>query len=524
MVELRTLDIVVLLIYLVGMALMGLYFSHKNKTTEDYFLGNRSFPGWAVGISMLGTSISSVTFLAFPAAAYILDYRQVAPNLMLPVIAIVAIVVFIPFFRRANLTSAFEYLGDRYGSLVRLYGAISFIIIHLIRLGTVLYLVSIPVAFLTGLPIFWVIIIGGIFIAFYTVAGGIEAVIWTDVVQTFVLIMGGLLCLAIVVIDLPHGMSQIIEIGIADDKFSFGSMHWDLNDRTFPIMLILGVFWWLAEYSSNQTVIQRYAAAGSLTEARKATGLCALMSVPTWVFFFFLGTCMYVFYQVFPDSVIETLNAEQILPYFIMTKVPAGIAGLVIAAILAAAMSSLDSSINAVATIGVVDIYKRYVSAERDETFYLRFARILSTIAAALMILGAMIFSWLPRESMVDLGIIVGAIFGGCLAGLFLVGFFTTRVDYVSALIALVIAVLFNIYLMLNTLNFLPEALSLKVHSYYISILVNVLFVVCAYGISLVRGRPPQNLQGLTVWTTASQSSQDVSAVSQSPEWDGNLL
>jgi len=136
--SLRPLDLIVIFIYAAAMVWMGLYFSRRNKSTSDYFLGGRRLPAWVIGLSMLGTSISSVTFLAFPAAAFALDWRQVVPNLMLPFVAVFAIWFFIPFFRRGNLTSAFEYLEDRFGPLVRLYGAISFIILQLVRVGTVL--------------------------------------------------------------------------------------------------------------------------------------------------------------------------------------------------------------------------------------------------------------------------------------------------------------------------------------------------------------------------------------------------
>ncbi len=193
-IDIRPLDLIVIATYLAGMAAVGIWFSKKNKSTEEYFLGGRSFPAWAIGLSMLGTSVSSVTFLAFPAAAYVLDWRQLVSNLMLPFVAVLAIIVFIPFFRRGLLTSAFEYLGQRFGEAARIYGALSFILLQLIRLGKVLFLVSIPVSLLTGIEMQYVIIGVGIFIAFYTVVGGFEAVIWTDVVQSIVLWFGGLLC------------------------------------------------------------------------------------------------------------------------------------------------------------------------------------------------------------------------------------------------------------------------------------------------------------------------------------------
>ena len=499
-VHFRLLDIASILVFLAGMALVGVYFARKNNSTEEYFLGNRSFPGWAIGLSMLGTSISSVTFLALPAAAYALDYRNVVPNLTLPIVAVLAITIFVPFFRRGQITSAFEYLEQRYCHCVRLYASASFIFLQLLRISTVLYLVSIPVAFMTGQHIILVMIFAGVFIGFYTVLGGIEAVIWTDVVQTIILLAGGVLCLLFIIFKMPEGFSQIVEIGASSDKFSFGSFEFNLNERTFFTMLIMGLIGFTTEYSSSQTVVQRYVAAKSMKEARKATAVCAIMSVPTWLTFFFLGTCLFAFYQVFPDPNIETMNPDEILPYFILTKIPAGIAGIIIAGCLAAAMSSLDSSINAISTLLTVDFLKRYLAKGCDDSYYLKMARLFAIFAGAFMIIGAIILHFLPRECIVDLGFILASIFGGCILGIFMLGFFTQRVDNVSILIGISVAIALNIYLMLSYFEWLPKCMIIKFHEYWTAALVNAALVLVAYPIALFRGRNHKDLTGLTIW------------------------
>ena len=500
-VEARPLDIAVIVLYLLGMAGLGLWFSRRNKTTEQYFLGDRSFPGWVIGLSMLGTSISSVTFLAFPAAAYTLDWRQLVSNLMLPFIAVLAIIVFIPFFRRGNTTSAFEYLGDRFGPGVRLYGTLSFILLQLIRLAKVLFLVAIPVSLLTGFDIRLVIVFVGIFISLYTIAGGIGAVIWTDVVQSIVLWVGGIVCFATVVWQLPGGFGQILEVGAQHQKFDVGSMGFNLNERTFWTVALLGIVSWLTMYSSDQNVVQRYLAAKSLKEARKATTIYSCVAVPTWAFFFFLGTCVFVFYTVHPDSKAAGLEADAVFPYFILTQVPVGITGLVIAGVLAAAMSSLDSSINAISTIVTVDLMKPYLAKDRDDAFYLRWARIIAVGASAMMILGAILFSSIEKESMNDVSWIVASVFGGCLLGLFMTGFFTTRIGNRAALIGLCCAIVLNVYLGVNAAGWLPEQLSVQVHSYWTGILVNLAFIIIAVIVALICGPNRKDLSGLTVWT-----------------------
>ncbi|MEQ8786339.1 MAG: sodium:solute symporter [Pirellulaceae bacterium] len=502
----RSLDLAAIVGYLTMMAAMGLWFSRRNQSTEQYFLGGRDFPGWVIGLSMLGTSISSVTFLAFPAAAYALDWRQLVSNLALPLVAVLAIVVFIPFFRRGGATSAFEYLGDRFGPVPRLYGTLSFILLQLIRLGKVLFLVSIPISLLTGWDIRLVIVFVGVFISFYTIAGGIEAVIWTDVVQSVVLWFGGGLCFIIIVHQLPGGFRQVLEVGAAHDKFDVGSFDFNLTERTFWTVALLGIVSWLTMYSSDQNVVQRYLAARSLREARKATAIYSVLAVMTWSFFFLLGSCVFVYYQVRPDARVAGLEADEVFPWFILTQVPAGLAGLVISGVMAAAMSSLDSSINAIATISTVDLMKPWLAPDHSDRFYLRAARGIAVLASLLMIAGALLFSSLEKESMNDLSWIVASVFGGCLLGLFMTGFFTTRVDHVAATIGLVGAIVLNVYLGAGAAGWLPGRLTAPIHSYWIGIFVNAAFLVIAGVVGLFRGVNRRCLRGLTVWTLEAKS------------------
>ncbi len=450
---------------------------------------------------MLGSSVSSVTFLAFPAAAFVLDWRQLVSNLTLPLVAIPAILIFIPLFRRGRITSAFEYLGNRFGPVVRMYGTLTFILYSLIWIAKVLFLMSIPVSILTGAPIWLVIIAVGVFIAFYTIAGGIDAVIWTDVVQAVVLWGGGALCIACILLQIPGGFGQIIDVASAHDKFSLGPMGWDPGERTFWTVSLLGVFTWLRVYASDQTIIQRYVAASSTREARKAAILYSVVAVPTWTFFFFIGTALFVYYQLNPDPTVPGLEADQVLPYFILTKVPAGLAGLVIAGVLAASMSSLDSSLNAIATLVIVDVMKPCLAKGKSDAYYLRAARWIAVIAACVMIGGAIGFHHIDKESVNDLSWTIASVLAGCLVGLFMTGFFTRRVDERSALIALVAALALNLYLGLAALGVLPESWTPRLHSYWVGILVNVCFVALAYLVSLVRGCRRAELKGLTAWS-----------------------
>ncbi|HBS13460.1 MAG TPA: sodium:solute symporter, partial [Alcanivorax sp.] len=203
---LSLLDWGVLLAYLAVVLLIGFYFARRNTSTEEYFVGGRRFRGWVIGLSLVGTSISSITFLAYPADAFKTGWLRYLPNLALPVALFVAAYVFLPFFRRGNMTSAYEFLEQRFGPSVRVYGALAFIVAQLVRLAMILWLLSLLIQQLVDVTPTTAIIGAGLFVGLYTIIGGIDAVIWTDVLQTVVLMIGGLLCIWVVVEALPGGL------------------------------------------------------------------------------------------------------------------------------------------------------------------------------------------------------------------------------------------------------------------------------------------------------------------------------
>ena len=256
-VALSAVDLLVLLFYLSVMAGLGVFFSRKNTSTEAYFVGGRQFPGWVIGLSLVGTSISSVTFLAYPGDAYKTAWLRFLPNLMLPVGMLIAAYWFLPFFRQRKVTSAYEFLETRFGPSVRVYGAVVFLLGQCVRVSTILYLAALLMHELTGLDTVVCIVLAGLLVSFYTVVGGIEAVIWTDVIQTVVLVLGGLLCLWVIVDRLPGGLTQIIDVANVHGKLAFaqwqaGVLHpvtWELSlvNKTGTMMLILGLVSWLTE-------------------------------------------------------------------------------------------------------------------------------------------------------------------------------------------------------------------------------------------------------------------------------------
>lgn len=513
--NLHPLDIVVLLVYLVAMAAMGVYFSRKNVDTEEYFVGGRSYNGWIVGLSLVGTSISSITFLAYPGDAFKTGWLRFMPNYMLPLGVFIAAYVFLPFFRRGKITSAYQYLEGRYGPSIRVYAALAFIIGQLVRVSMILYLLSLVVHEMTGLDPTVSILVAGGFVALYTIIGGIDAVIWTDVVQTAVLVLGGILCLGVIINDLPGGLGQIISVAWAEGKFAptdwvDGKMQpvsWgiSLRDKTAMMMLILGLTAWLNEYSGNQNVIQRYCASRNAHEARKAMFVCAFMSVPIWAFYMFLGTSLFVFFKVFPTTEAAEMltgvrKAEQVLPFFIIRYLPPGVTGLVIAAALAAAMSSLDSSINAISTIGIVDIYRRHIVKDREDRHYLKVAWTFATLAAAIMIGGAIILTKAETKTLQDTGTVIGSLLGAGLLGIYMLGFFTSRGDARAVGIGIVCTWAFTGWTVLAQYEVLPEALTVPFDLYYTGLIGNVVMFAVGFLVGTFLPTKKRDFTNLTVW------------------------
>ena len=512
---LHWIDLTVLIGYLGIVAGMGFYFSRKNITTEEYFVGGRSFSGWVVGLSLVGTSISSVTFLSYPADAYKTTWIRFITTWSMPLGVLIAAYMFLPFFRRNKVTSAYEYLEDRFGPSVRVYGGVTFIFAQLVRISIILYLVSLLLHEITGFSIVTSVLISGVFVAFYTVIGGINAVIWTDVIQTVVLVLGGLLTLGVIINHLPGGLGQIFSVAIADRKLSlsemtssgFRSIGWGLSitKKTGTMLFLVGLTSWLTEYSANQNIIQRYAAAKSTFEARKAMLVCVVSSLPIWAFYMFIGTSLYVFFQVFPTvEAAEMINgvrkAEQIFPYFILNFLPPGLTGLVIAAALAAAMSSLDSSINAISTVGVVDIYRRHLKKDQPDKHYLQVAWIIASGAAVFMVGGALILNGSETKTLQDTATILSSITGGGLLGLYLLGFFTKYGNAKSVWIGLIVTFLFTSWTILSSRGMVPDLIHVPFDLYYTGIIGNMIMFAVAMLAAILLMDQKKNLKNLTIW------------------------
>ena len=520
--KISNVDLIVIFIHLSLMAGIGLYFMRRNRSTDEYFAAGRSHGGILLGLSMVAASISSVTFIALPADSFKTAWLRFIPIFMMPLAVYVAGKFFAPLYRRTHVTSVYEYLEMRFGPTVRVYAALMFAAGQVIRLSIVLFLLSVIVWTLTGISPEVCILIAGIITAFYTLAGGLNAVIWTDAIQTIVLLGGALLVLGIIVYNVPGGISEIISEGLKSGKLSAADLTngelvptpWigGLFGKSIFMMLIVGCVQWFTEYLSSQSVVQRYVAAKSDAQMRKSLWVSVLMNIPIWTGFMLMGTGLYVYYTHFPDPnaakiLSGELKAEEIMPLFLSTKVPVGLTGLIVAGIMAAAMSTLASSMNAFASVLTTDVYKRCFFPGKSNRHYLIAGWVFTAVAAVLMLLGAFIFLKSDTKTMAEVSTVGTAITAAGLLGVFLLGFFSRRATQGSIILGMVFSLALTVWYLLTVLGHLPDWLAYPFDYYYIGILGNLLMIVVGYFCgSLFKRRHVDADLKLTIWDKPSDS------------------
>ncbi len=431
-----TLNYTVLAVYLFVLLLIGFIYSKNQNSTDDFFKGGNRIPWWAAGISIFGTQLSAITFMAIPAKTFATDWLYFF--LMMTIIMVSPFIIryFLPFYRRYNLTSAYEFLEMRFNLPTRLVGSTMYIFLQLGRLGIVLLLPSLALSVVTGIDVNLCILTMGLMSILYTVLGGIEAVIWTDVLQVVVLLGGALLSLGILYASLD-GVSIGDYIG-AYDKMKILDWNIDFSQPTLWVVLIGGLASNIVQYGSDQTVIQRYLTTKDERSAAKGITVGAWMTLPATLIFFSLGTLLFVYYKSQPELLSPVLDkTDAVFPWFIVNGLPPGVSGLLIAAVFAASMSSLDSSMNSVATVITTDFVRRLWPLNR-ETGYLKMARWI-TVVIGVMGTGIawMMATWGISSLWDQFNMIVG-LFAGGLGGVFVLGIFFKRASGYGALIGLI--------------------------------------------------------------------------------------
>ncbi len=437
-------DILVITLYFILILGLGIYFSKRQKNTEDYFKARERIPSWAAGLSLFGTALSPITFMAIPAKTYSTDWSYFLLNMSVFLAVPLIVYLFIPYFRRKNIKTAYEYLEIRFSVIIRLVGSICFILYQIGRMGVVLFLPSIAINLVTGVDLFICISLMGVISLIYTLMGGIEAVIWTDVVQVFVLMGGVIISLAMNVINTDGGFEGILEIAHLEDKFNAFDLTLSLKEPTVWVMLFGGFFANLTSYGTDHTMVQRYLVTPTKKEAQKSIWIGALLTIPSSLIFFFVGTTLFVFYKMNPSALNENfITDDAIFPWYIVTELPTGISGILIAAIFAAAMSSLSSSMNAGAASFNVDILDRFGLGKNEDP--MKIARWTTFIIGTLGILFAFFMATFDIKSLWDefnkiLGLILGS-----LGGVFLLGLMTKKANSKGVVFGIVFSFLIQI-------------------------------------------------------------------------------
>lgn len=507
-----------LLVYLAGVVGLGCACARKSRSVGGFTAAGGALPAWAIGLSIFGTFLSSNTFLGVPGKAFGSNWGAFAFSLSLPVAAFLAARYFVPFYRESGAISAYEHLEKRFGGWARTYAVAGYLLMQVARVGTVMLGIGLVLHALTGWSMAAIISITGALVTLYTLLGGIEAVIWTDVLQSIVLMAGAIAIVLLLIFGMPGGPGEAISFAAAGGKFSLGGFSPDPTAEVFWVVLLYGVFINLGNFGIDQNYVQRYHAARSERAAARSVWLGAALYIPISALFFFIGSSLFSYYHAHPTMLSEvrtqvatqelerrgdeptearvthlaaTLTdqdiGDRVLPHFIAHGLPTGVAGLLIAAVVAAAMSSIDTSLNSSATVLLSDVYRRHVRPAAGEAESMRVLR-ASTLVCGAVGTGAAL-ALIDEDSVLDAWWRLQGIFAGGMLGLFLLGLIARRAGNAAAAAGVIVGVLVIAWMAFSPESALPDRLRSPFHSHMIIVIGSLAIFVVGIAVSRVVGR-----------------------------------
>lgn len=438
---------IIVLLLLITLS-FGFRFAKKQKSTQNYFLAKGKVPSWAIGMSLLATLISSVTFLAYPGEGYSSNWILLVQGLMVPVVLIGTIWFIVPLYRKVIRLSTYEYFEKRFGRFARYYSSLAFVFRQFSGMGTVFFLLALALSNMTGGNTMMIIAIVGLIIIAVNLMGGIEAVIWLDVFQGFMLFASGFICLGVLFFSIDGGPAAIWQIASENGRTGFGPYDMNLTRLTFVVMAINGLFYAIQKYGTDQTVVQRYLTARTDKSAIRASLMGILLTVPVWMLFMFIGTALFVFYQQNPLP--AGFRADAVFPYFIMTQLPTGVVGFILAAMISAAICSLSADLNSLAAVGVEDYYKKARPNKTDKE-YLKAGKMIVVFSGILSVLIGGLYLRAGNEGVLGIVFTLYAIFSGGIVGIFLLGLFSARANGQGVNIGIIACILFTAYAFLTS-------------------------------------------------------------------------
>ena len=440
-------DIIVFLLFTGGVVAFGCSFFKKKGTSEEFTSAGRSLPGWVVGMSIFATYVSSISYLGYPGKAFSGDWNAFVFSLSIPIASYFAARYFVPFYRSQDSISAYSFLENRFGPWARIYASSCYLLTQIARTGSILYLLALPMNVLLGWHIQTIIVVTSVAIVLYSMLGGMKAVIWTEAIQGIILIGGALVCMFILLFDMPGGPVQTFSIAMEDGKFSLGSFGSSLSESTFWVCLIYGIFTNLQNYGIDQSYVQRYHTAKNEKEAKFSALFGGYLFIPVSAVFFMIGTGLYAFYKVHPGILPDGVGADYVFPFFIVNELPVGLTGLLIASIFAAGMSTIATSVTSSSTIIQTDYYQRFRkhAGNRERMLVLKLSSVGVGVAGILVA-----FAFMSVQSALDAWWALASIFSGGMLGLFLLGYISKKARNFDAVLGVVCGVILVCWIVIS--------------------------------------------------------------------------
>ena len=475
----------VLFVYLAAMFGIGLYLSGKQKTTEDYFLAGRRMPWIIVAMSIFASLLSAISYIGVPGTVYRENASFFIGILMSIAVAPLLVIFIYPFYRRLNVTTSYEYIFHRYGMAARFAVSGLFILARLGWLGAVIYAPSLALSTVTGVNIWLAIGLMGLLATLYTMLGGLSAVLWTDAVQ-FVILVGGAIWIAISLVnDVPGGFSHIMTVAREAGKLDVGTWKLSLFKMTGFGLAISYFLQFMQDYGTDQITVQRLMAVKSFRGMAKAAIVNSFFDVLGVGLLVFIGLGLFVYYQgsggALPEGLFKN-NEDRIFPYYIMHALPPGVSGLIITAIFAAAMSSMDSGINSLSTVIVNDFVRPLRKKVRSELHDVNLARILTLVLGFFAVGAACLASTIGQVLKASSTYL--ALFAGPILAIFILGIFTRRANFRGWFIAMIVSIAVTFWVQNTKFN------GEEVHFFYYFPISFGICVILGYLASLLLGGP----------------------------------
>ena len=446
MKEFGTLNWAILIVYIIATLILGYILGKKINSAQDFFLGRKTTPWWAIGISVIATYVSALTFLGAPAWSYTDGLSVIAIHLNYPIVIFIVVTLFFPFFYNSGVASIYEYIEKRFGSNARSVISIIWMTSQALVSGAILYTTALVLGFITGVDVMYAIFIVTIIALVYTAMGGIMAVIWTDVIQAGILLIGALVIVYALFDQMSLPLHETLLQLKAQGKLNPLDFSFDFSNVTTVWSGIIAMtLFHVTVYGTNQMMVQRTLASKNIGDAKKAYMLMGYLAFFIYFLFIFLGVLFYSYYDGKPF-----VDGNLIILQFATDYGMPGLMGLIAAAVMAASMSSLDSAFNSLSTVATVDFYQKFVKKDASSQHYLKVSRLLTVVFAIIIIIPAYMYTK-SSGSVLELISKVGSFFVGAQLGMFALGFFSKQATEKGLLVGTAAAFLVVTYVGLET-------------------------------------------------------------------------